>query len=62
MKPVTVVIIGAGSRGTTYARYAAEYPEKAKVVGVAEPREFHRMQMMQQQGGPGGPAEPSENF
>jgi predicted dehydrogenase len=42
MKPVTLVIIGAGSRGTTYANFALAHPERAKVVGVAEPREPYR--------------------
>lgn len=35
---VTIAIIGAGQRGTAYARYAFEQPEKCKVVAVAEPR------------------------
>lgn len=35
-KPVTVMIIGAGSRGRTYARYAAKFPQSMKVVGVAD--------------------------
>lgn len=35
--PVTVAMVGAGSRGTTYARYAAAYPHRARVVAVAEP-------------------------
>ena len=38
MQPVTFVVIGAGSRGRTYSQFALEQPEKAKVVGVAEPR------------------------
>ncbi|SPO01440.1 related to dehydrogenases and related proteins [Cephalotrichum gorgonifer] len=36
-KPVTIVVVGAGHRGLTYAGYALRYPELAKVVGVAEP-------------------------
>ncbi len=35
-KPVTVMIIGAGSRGRTYARYAAKFPQSMKIVGVAD--------------------------
>lgn len=35
-KPVTVMIIGAGSRGRTYARYAEKFPGSMKVVGVAD--------------------------
>lgn len=46
MKPVTLVVIGAGSRGNTYARYALEYPDKARVVGVAEPRDYYRQKMV----------------
>ena len=35
-KPVTVMIIGAGGRGRTYARYAEKFPQSMKVVGVAD--------------------------
>ncbi len=42
MEPVRLIVIGAGSRGSTYARYALEHPERATVVGVAEPRDYHR--------------------
>ena len=42
MKPVTVLVAGAGGRGTTYARYALEFPDEMKVVGVAEPRDYYR--------------------
>ncbi|MBN1436563.1 MAG: Gfo/Idh/MocA family oxidoreductase [Sedimentisphaerales bacterium] len=42
MNPVKYIIAGAGSRGFSYARYAKEFPEQAKIVGVAEPREFYR--------------------
>jgi predicted dehydrogenase len=45
VKPVKLLIIGAGSRGKTYARYAIEHPDVARVVGVAEPREFFRASM-----------------
>jgi len=45
MKPVTLLIIGAGGRGTTYAQYATMHPDLAKVVAVAEPREFYRNRM-----------------
>ena len=41
MTPVTLIIAGGGGRGTTYASYAGTYPEQAKVVGVAEPRDFY---------------------
>lgn len=35
--------MGAGSRGlTVYADYIARHPEKFRLVGVAEPRDFYR--------------------
>ena len=34
--PIRLVILGAGDRGRTYASYAEAYPERAKVVGVAD--------------------------
>ncbi|MBN2047125.1 MAG: Gfo/Idh/MocA family oxidoreductase [Anaerolineaceae bacterium] len=45
MEAVKVVIIGAGSRGQTYASYALDHPEKMRVVGVAEPRDYYREKM-----------------
>lgn len=42
MPPVTMLIIGAGGRGTAYAQFADIHPDLAKVVGVAEPRDFYR--------------------
>jgi len=44
-QPVTLAIVGAGRRGEAYAAYAIEHPDLAKVVAVAEPREFQRQQM-----------------
>lgn len=41
MKPVTLLVIGAGSRGTGYAHLASQMPG-VRVVGVAEPRSFWR--------------------
>lgn len=43
--PVKLLIIGAGNRGNTYAEFAAAHPERAKIVGVAEPRDFYRKRM-----------------
>lgn len=43
--PVKVIIIGAGERGRIYANYALSFPERMKVVGVAEPRELQRRRM-----------------
>ena len=45
MKPITMIVIGCGGRGTTYADYAAMHPDQALVVGAADPREFYRRQM-----------------
>ncbi|MBS2039995.1 Gfo/Idh/MocA family oxidoreductase [bacterium] len=40
-----VVIVGAGSRGlTVYADYIQRHPEKFRLVGVAEPREYYRQE------------------
>ncbi|MCX5674305.1 MAG: Gfo/Idh/MocA family oxidoreductase [Planctomycetota bacterium] len=54
MKPITLIIIGAGGRGTTYADYAVMHPDQARVVGVAEPREFYRNRMASRHGAPPG--------
>lgn len=37
-----MLIVGAGSRGAGYSKYAESFPEQACVVGVAEPREHYR--------------------
>lgn len=37
-QPITLAIIGCGSRGTAYSAYALAEPTKCKVVAVAEPR------------------------
>lgn len=46
MLPVDLVVIGAGSRGTRYASYANQYPDRARIVGVAEPRQYYRESLM----------------
>ena len=38
MKPITAVVVGAGSRGSIYAGYAKEHPEELKIIAIAEPR------------------------
>jgi len=53
MKPVTMIVIGCGGRGTTYADYAAMHPEQAHIVGAADPREFYRNRMAARHGIPG---------
>lgn len=50
MEPVKIIIIGAGGRGFVYAQYALDHPDKCRVVGVAEPREFARNQMTEMHG------------
>lgn len=45
MQPVRFIVAGAGGRGTGYAAYAAEHPNLAELVGVAEPREIPRMRL-----------------
>lgn len=44
MKPITAVVLGAGSRGVNYANYALLKPEELKIVAVEEPREDSRAQ------------------
>ena len=38
----TFLVLGAGSRGTTYAGHLADYPEQGEVVAVAEPDPYRR--------------------
>lgn len=39
-RQITIIIIGAGSRGNTYARYAQLFPDKVKVVGVSDINDY----------------------
>jgi predicted dehydrogenase len=52
MAPVSLVIIGAGERGAGYARWARRHPDRAAVVGVAEPREVRRARFAAEYGIP----------
>ena len=45
MKPVSVIIIGAGSRGTRYAEHMGQLPEKYTLVGVADPDPARRAKL-----------------
>ncbi|HET6428572.1 MAG TPA: Gfo/Idh/MocA family oxidoreductase, partial [Phycisphaerae bacterium] len=54
MKPVRLLVVGAGSRGTGYGRYALSHPDEAKVVAVAEPRQEYRRAMVEAHGIPAG--------
>ena len=48
-KPITLAIIGAGSRGgQTYGKYCLEHPEDVRVVAVADPREYNRNKTAEQ--------------
>ena len=51
-KPLTFLIVGAGSRGFSYARFASQVPSLAKVVAVAEPRREYREKMVREHGIP----------
>lgn len=44
-KPVEIIIVGAGDRGSEYSKYAILHPDQAKIIGVAEPRPFYRQRM-----------------
>jgi predicted dehydrogenase len=50
MAPVSMVVIGAGQRGTGYARWSLAHPDRAVVVGVAEPREVRRARLAAEHG------------
>ncbi|MDP6117450.1 MAG: Gfo/Idh/MocA family oxidoreductase, partial [Planctomycetota bacterium] len=52
MNPVTILIIGAGSRGGAYSSFAEKFPDEAKVVGVAEPRDWYREDLAKRHGIP----------
>lgn len=45
--PATFLIVGAGSRGTSYADIMLQHPNLGKVVAVAEPSDLHREAMVQ---------------
>ena len=42
MRPVTAVILGAGSRGSVYSSYAIAHPEELQIIAVAEPKPDRR--------------------
>ncbi|MGH3179715.1 MAG: Gfo/Idh/MocA family protein, partial [Streptosporangiaceae bacterium] len=42
MAPVSLIVVGAGQRGTGYARWARRHPERSTVVAVAEPSPARR--------------------
>lgn len=52
MSAVTIAVVGAGGRGTTYANWALDNPDKARVTAVAEPRAEVREQFAARHGIP----------
>ncbi|MBB6673718.1 Gfo/Idh/MocA family protein [Cohnella nanjingensis] len=51
MKPITAVLLGAGSRGRyIYGPYAEKYPNDLRIVAVAEPDEGRRRQFAERHG------------
>lgn len=52
MPPVTMIVIGAGGRGSGYAAYVAEHPEEGTVIGIAEPRDLYRNRLAEAHGIP----------
>lgn len=44
-KPVTAIVIGAGSRGSTYAAYARQYPNSFTILGVSDINEERKKRM-----------------
>jgi predicted dehydrogenase len=45
-KPLTAIIVGAGHRAIIYASYALHYPDRMKIVGVADMNPLRREQAM----------------
>jgi predicted dehydrogenase len=48
MNPIDIIVVGAGDRGNVYAEYAIAHPDRVRVVGVAEPREYYRKKMAEE--------------
>lgn len=47
-----IIVIGAGGRGSGYANLIHKLPERAKIVAVAEPRDFYRNRLADAHGIP----------
>jgi predicted dehydrogenase len=52
MAAISVLIIGAGDRGSTYAAFSDHRPDLMRVAGVAEPRSYYRERMAEAYGIP----------
>jgi predicted dehydrogenase len=50
MAPVSLIVVGAGQRGSGYARWALRNPDRAAVVAVAEPSETRRARLAAEHG------------
>lgn len=51
-EPVRILVVGAGDRGSTYARYALGQPDRVQVVGIAEPVAARRKKLAAELGVP----------
>jgi predicted dehydrogenase len=49
-KPVTLILVGAGNRGSRYAEFVANNPELAALVAVAEPKDACRRRIAHDHG------------
>jgi len=49
-RPVTLAVLGTGSRGHTFSSFAQRYPDRARVVAVADPRTDRRDALADQLG------------
>jgi predicted dehydrogenase len=52
MAPVRLIVVGAGQRGSTYARYALHSPDKLQIVAVADPNDHARSSLAAEHGIP----------
>src|SRR6266496_13220 len=50
MAPASLIVVGAGQRGTGYARWARRHPERSTVVAVAEPSPVRRARLAAEHG------------
>ena len=46
MAAIDAIIVGAGSRGLAYGRFARDYPREMRVVGLAEPDPLRRARFL----------------
>ncbi|MCL5270391.1 MAG: Gfo/Idh/MocA family oxidoreductase [bacterium] len=49
-KKITVAVIGAGNRGSTFAQIIRDFPQLAEVTAVAEPRQDYRERFARERG------------